>query len=380
MKKIRFIALLLVIFIFTTSLSMFASAASNDIFFASDVHGKTSNLNNVLSAVKKDTAIGVVALAGDYELSVSQLDSSVKSAFPDAIRIYTTGNHDTNASGLQKTGEALVNEHFSIYMIAQGDFKNTNTVNTLKKYLATYNTNANTAGKPLFVVCHMPLHDKRNDNTNADKYANLLNEYGTKMDIIYVFGHNHSVEKTLYFINRGEEMTPKGGSKMKLNFTYLTGGYIKEGYGIAVRVNPDNITFQRYNTSGKYESLKTVKRIVPAFNCEKVGHKETEKVFDPKIKAFVFSCKNCKTALYERMSGDCDGNGMINSNDARMALRFSVNLDTPDSTVFFVADVDNDSVITAADARYILRKSVDLPNESIKWSPIPVDKNGNKTA
>ncbi len=380
MKKKRIIPFLLVIVMLMTSLPMFASAASNDIFFASDIHGKTSNLTNVLSAVKKDTSIGVVALAGDYEVSVSQLDSAFKSAFPDATRFYGTGNHDTNTSGLQKTGEALVNEHFAIYMIAQGDFKNTNTVNTLKNYLSSYNTNEKTKGKPLFIVCHMPLHDKRNDNTNANKYASLLNEYGTKMDIIYVFGHNHSVEKTLYFINRGEEMTPEGGSKMKLNFTYLTGGYIKEGYGIAVRVNPDNITFQRYNTTGKYESMKTVERIIPAFNCNRDGHKPGEKSFLPAIKAFTFSCENCKEALYEHMAGDCDGNGTVNSGDARAALRYSVGLDDPDAVSLAAADVDGDNNVTAGDARFILRNAVGLPNETITWNPIPVDKYGNLIA
>ncbi len=378
MKK--FTALMLVILAIITSIPMSAKAASNDIFFATDVHGKTSNLTNILKAVKKNTDIGIVALGGDYEVSVSSLQSSIKSVFPNAKMYFTTGNHDKSGNDYQKTGQVTVNEHFSLYMIRDDEFKNSSTVTNLSNYLKGYNSNNQTAGKPLFIVAHKPLHADRGDNTNAHNYANLLNEYGKKMDIVYVWGHNHTVDKNLWYKTIGDELTPQGGSKIKLTFTYMTAGYVKEGYGMTARVNNDSIVIQRYNTSGKHEAQKTIKRIAQAYNCTTNGHQYSNKTFMPTIKAYTFSCQKCNNTFHERLAGDCDGDGLIKANDARYALRCSVGLEEPDLTTFAAADADKNSVVNAADARLILRKSVELPDEDALWEPIPVDKNGNKIA
>lgn len=58
--------------------------------------------------------------------------------------------------------------------------------------------------------------------------------------------------------------------------------------------------------------------------------------------------------------GDVDGNGVINSSDARLALRISVGLETATKEVKIVADVDGNGIVGAADARLILRYSVGL--------------------
>ena len=60
--------------------------------------------------------------------------------------------------------------------------------------------------------------------------------------------------------------------------------------------------------------------------------------------------------------GDVDGNGKIESADARLALRRSVSLeDYPEGSAQYLAcDVDADKKVTSADARLILRASVGL--------------------
>ncbi|MBQ3517801.1 MAG: leucine-rich repeat protein [Clostridia bacterium] len=60
--------------------------------------------------------------------------------------------------------------------------------------------------------------------------------------------------------------------------------------------------------------------------------------------------------------GDCDGNGIINAEDARLTLRLSVNLEdfVPDSVQYKACDVDDFTGVTASDARSILRASVGL--------------------
>lgn len=61
-----------------------------------------------------------------------------------------------------------------------------------------------------------------------------------------------------------------------------------------------------------------------------------------------------------RQYGDVNYDGEISSEDARLALRGSVGLETLVGDDFKAADVDGDGELTSADARYILRWSVGL--------------------
>lgn len=383
MKKIKSLALLLVLSMLVASFSLFASAAEGDIFFATDVHGRTDNLEYVLSAVAEDTQVDTVVLGGDYEVTVYDLDDTIAGVFPDAATYFTTGNHDYAGDGLQETGEVFVNDRFALFMIAYDDFKDATAADILSTYLASYNENEATAGKPLFVVSHLPLHQDRGDNYSADLYAELLNEAGADMDIVYLWGHNHTVDRTLYFMPVGDELTPEGGETITLNFTYATAGYIKEDYGLAVQVNDETITFQRYDTYGKYDEMQTVNRIVPyvaPYDCTTSGHIEGEKSFEAAAKAFAYTCSECGSVVRERLSGDCDGNGIVNSADARFAMRCSAGLCTPDATQTAVADVDGNNEVTEADANSILAKAVGLADAALAWAPVPVDENGNLVA
>ena len=60
--------------------------------------------------------------------------------------------------------------------------------------------------------------------------------------------------------------------------------------------------------------------------------------------------------------GDVDGNGEVNSADARLCLRRAVDLETYEkgSDKFIACDVDGNGEVTSADARKILRAAVDL--------------------
>ena len=64
------------------------------------------------------------------------------------------------------------------------------------------------------------------------------------------------------------------------------------------------------------------------------------------------------------LTGDVNGDGKIGSDDARMALRASVGLETfkKGSAAFTAADANRDGRIGSDDARYILRGSVGLDN------------------
>ena len=63
------------------------------------------------------------------------------------------------------------------------------------------------------------------------------------------------------------------------------------------------------------------------------------------------------------MRGDVDKNGVLQAEDARLALRRSVKLETylPGSSQFIAADMDGDGAVSSSDARALLRLSVGLP-------------------
>ena len=58
--------------------------------------------------------------------------------------------------------------------------------------------------------------------------------------------------------------------------------------------------------------------------------------------------------------GDVDGDGDVDTADARKVLRAAVGLETLTDEQKKAADADGDGAITAADARKILRNSVGL--------------------
>lgn len=63
---------------------------------------------------------------------------------------------------------------------------------------------------------------------------------------------------------------------------------------------------------------------------------------------------------YHVVIGDTDLNGTIEPADARLALRMSVGLETPNDLQMIAADIDGTGNITESDARMILRASVGL--------------------
>ena len=70
--------------------------------------------------------------------------------------------------------------------------------------------------------------------------------------------------------------------------------------------------------------------------------------------------ENGNSTATEYTLGDIDMDGVITSADARMVLRFAVQLETPSKIMRIAADVDGDGNIQPADARLVLRYSVSL--------------------
>ena len=123
--------------------------------------------------------------------------------------------------------------------------------------------------KPLFVVSHQPLFDRRDDNGHALEWATAINQVAENMDVAVFFGHNHKYDKTEdYYYAKGSTMpvatSSLGSQNVKLNFTHMCAGYFdpsttgstatstRQGTMMVIKIYDDSIQYVTYNKSGVY--------------------------------------------------------------------------------------------------------------------------------
>jgi hypothetical protein len=186
----------------------------------------------------------------------------------DEAAIYVQGNHDpAETKRLDKSGENDT-QHYGVYVLHEDEFRWRQGDSISTRVSATGNTRTDeealtkaTAealraylqqkwetgyGKPIFICSHVPLHfsertfrGKDMDNIYAKYVFDVLNDYGEKLNIIFLFGHNHSEDSDDYlgggsiYLPVGEEipiprMEEKKLSCVKetLRFTYMNAGYL----------------------------------------------------------------------------------------------------------------------------------------------------------
>ena len=128
---------------------------------------------------------------------------------------------------------------------------------------------------PIIVMSHVPLHANRGDNAGAWTWTRALNAVSECRDIIFLWGHNHTVErrddgKTIERANyrklpgetlivqswdvdeAGETVLKRGDDLITqtetLGFIYMNAGYITNGVGSV-------LTFSDENENGLWDHL-----------------------------------------------------------------------------------------------------------------------------
>lgn len=143
-------------------------------------------------------------------------------------------------------------------------------------------------GRPLFIVSHQPLFNRRNDNAFAELWFDAINEVAATKDVAFFWGHNHNYDQTGdYYYAKGSQMavatkdnwksyeTGQGnGGKPSvtlsartktLNFTHMCMGYLspatgsnnsntRKGTAIAVTIYEDSIQYTAYDSNGVYSN------------------------------------------------------------------------------------------------------------------------------
>lgn len=262
-----------------------------------------SKLINQIQKAGYDTMDGFL-FAGDYDYSFDDSDKgkaalqgAVQAAYgTDLHEIYVEGNHDREyfqgvdlvANGTLSPGGPNDHENYGVYVIHERDYMwepeeqdlatIQNTAANLKAYL-----DAKVAAKydkPIFVITHLPLHYTMRTKAGGDgMHANLifdvLNQAGSQgLNIIYLFGHNHSsgwddyLGGSAVFLQKGDSINIAQGSTTQfdvetLNFTYMNAGYT--GYYAYANVGAeshltmtvfeirkDSVTVKRFTEDGLY--------------------------------------------------------------------------------------------------------------------------------
>ena len=275
MRKVSFgkrlISMVLVLVMLVGLMPAVTFAATDTVLdaaiFCSDVHGSSTVVPNVFSQIAADgikpSVAGFVGDTNDSssKQSASDVTTQAQAIFSNITCLYNYGSHDdeggggvTDVTGLLY-GDTTTN--FYVYSISQSSMSSssadtsgfTSTVAALDK------------SKPLFIMSHMPLHSRRNDNKGAAKWYSAISAAAESMDIVFFWGHNHtgesSTDTAAYYVAKdgSETMSIQGGSTVTPNFTYMNAGYIgksagRGGYATTIQLYANKMVFQDYNSSG----------------------------------------------------------------------------------------------------------------------------------
>ena len=243
---------------------------------------------------------------GDYAtLGIIQLREQYVNIYPDANPddiVCIQGNHDISVSSFCPTGMYDMGT-YNLFIMNEDDFpwkqgSTSGAADTVRETASKLSASLDklTAAKdtrPVIVLTHVPLHFTRRasygDNLYSSYIFDILNRAGEKLDIIFLFGHNHSDDYDDYiggsvnYLARGETIlipSPEnrgenGFTEETLNFTYTNCGYI--GYsgngntdtstnaltlGV-IRLFADKIEILKYSEDGYFRGDE-IERVNPA--------------------------------------------------------------------------------------------------------------------
>ena len=238
-------------------------------------------------------------IMNDYApLGILELREAFCDVYPGADAdkvICIQGNHDLPCAAFFPTGLYDMGT-YSLYLVNEDDFpweqydgddKEAQVKKLAKEMDAALGALIRAGDtRPVIVLTHVPLHHSRRSSYGDNMYShyvfNVLNRSAQTLDIIFMFGHNHSgtcddyIGGSINYMAPGDTInipSPEGrGSEYfteeTLNFTYLNCGYI--GYckntenetstnvltlGL-IRFFPDRFEFFKYSEKGLLRSYE----------------------------------------------------------------------------------------------------------------------------
>ena len=317
------------------SLSVSGSASGQVVDAAiifSDLHTskndyKESTVKGIFGALKKTgLPFSSVTSAGDafsvnadndgqngkYTGDPTKITGYIQSALEDSsIPVnYVWSDHDRYATGIENVSGLVYGAgedglygtaddgNYYVYALSMADMSTYNRYNAafysdsdVTAHIAAFEDAAEELDqtKPLFVVSHQPLLDRRGDNGHAYEWAEAINEVAEEMDVAYFFGHNHKYDEAGdYYYAKGSTMpvattevlsgsgynTDLEAKNVVLNFPHICAGYMapgstgstsnttRQGTAMAITIYEDSIRYTTYDKNGVYDGSYAVDETV----------------------------------------------------------------------------------------------------------------------
>ena len=382
------------------TLSMNVTAAQDEtvIIAGSDYQtsDKTVYIDNIMQAMQKDgISPDKLFFSGDYSLEhtaatsqkgIKELKEYFSSYLDEKDMIFAQGNHDkeaTEANGLTGWGNMdPAYGDYGLYLVEDSTVAqewgsyDAASVAALQLYLD--NKIEIGFNKPIFIMNHFPLHwsyrtQKDGVGTNAYRFFNVLNNAAAQgLNIIYLFGHNHSngyddsLGGPCIFLKKGDtiEIAQGGKTNVKtetLNFTYMNSGYT--GYYTSpmetaettlsmsvFRIRGNEVIINRYSANGMY-NLKSAGTENTSFGYT-VNPTVNTTVYDGTWKIAADGSATKVDNVYEKSDDGKISNGMTsvmedNKGVSGLAFKFDVtgaNVAHTMEKTSYVADFTNASI------------------------------------
>ena len=246
------------------------SPPASIILITSDVHDKTTELQNWVTAIHAGTpALNHMILGGDYTYGSDSAGVSstcatiVNTIYPGVPIVKARGNHDV--SGTYGNGLVANGSNYAIYALDLDTGSQTISMDKIEA-LDTALSGID-ASKPVIVVSHYPLHYYNSRTTaNASELVKRLNKYP---NVIFLWGHNHSLGDPEYgkVKKAGDKIQCASGlSPVEINFTYANMGSIyssvNNAAGVLLTMTQSDgnsvFDFQYKNSAGAASSAYTI--------------------------------------------------------------------------------------------------------------------------
>ena len=261
-------------------------------------------------------AVGDYSAQMGYDVALTGIQAldQVIDPYVSGNKIYTEGNHDDpDLPGLSPSGNNDPNGgKYGVFVINEEDYDQFGeggeaTAAAMQAYFDEKLADDSWGNKPIFVLCHVPLHySMRTETSNSGKTArpmvDVLNDAGAAgLNIIFLFGHNHSggyddfLGAGSVYLKKGDSMiVPQYGDNFKynwdtvtLNFTYMNVGYVgynaDNGYGADVALT---VTTYRILSTGEVIITRWDKNGEHNLKSAGVSNTVLQDTFDPDLTVY----------------------------------------------------------------------------------------------
>ena len=197
--------------------------------------------------------------ANEYELS--KVTGEIKGVLGEDVSCtYIYGSHDENVLTDEENyflkGPAEY-DYFYVYGIDYDEMadytRGADAAGAFSEWAA--NIASENKGKPVIIVSHMPMHERRFDNMAALAWLEAINTAGENLDILVLWGHNHTGQNETdgrnYYVAKGDNMLVEGlEEEVQINFTYMNAGYIKLGMASVITIQENKLYISRFGMDG----------------------------------------------------------------------------------------------------------------------------------